>query len=167
MTKKKKNIFKFFIFVLKKNNNPSNSINDFIIDDVFNFFKGISDVISGKKIESDDINEDDDGLTITDEDFKKIMNGFLNELNQKLEEKNEELENFLGEENIKEIENDGKNIKVMDIYRFVEKLRENDINLTENLVISCIFNRYQVAESSEDINIIALKHDLEKKQVIL
>ena len=69
------------------------------------------------------------------------MNGFLNELNQKLEEKNEELENFLGEENIKEIENDGKNIKVMDIYRFVEKLRENDINLTENLVISCIFNR--------------------------
>ena len=166
----KKNIFKFFIFVLKKNisnNNPSNSINDFIIDDVFNFFKGISDVISGKKIESDDINEDDDGLTITDEDFKKIMNGFLNELNQKLEEKNEELENFLGEENIKEIENDGKNIKVMDIYRFVEKLRENDINLTENLVISCIFNRYQVAESSEDINIIALKHDLEKKQVIL
>ena len=168
--KEKKNIFKFFIFVLKKNisnNNPSNSINDFIIDDVFNFFKGISDVISGKKIESDDINEDDDGLTITDEDFKKIMNGFLNELNQKLEEKNEELENFLGEENIKEIENDGKNIKVMDIYRFVEKLRENDINLTENLVISCIFNRYQVAESSEDINIIALKHDLEKKQVIL
>ena len=168
--KEKKNIFKFFIFVLKKNisnNNPSDSINDFIIDDVFNFFKGISDVISGKKIESDDINEDDDGLTITDEDFKKIMNGFLNELNQKLEEKNEELENFLGEENIKEIENDGKNIKVMDIYRFVEKLRENDINLTENLVISCIFNRYQVAESSEDINIIALKHDLEKKQVIL
>ena len=168
--KEKKNIFKFFIFVLKKNisnNNPSNSINDFIIDDVFNFFKGISDVISGKKIESDDINEDDDGLTITDEDFKKIMNGFLNELNQKLEEKNEELENFLGEENIKEIENDGKNIKVMDIYRFVEKLRENDINLTENLVISCIFNRYQVAESSEDINIIALKHDMEKKQVIL
>ena len=168
--KEKKNIFKFFIFVLKKNisnNNPSNSINDFNIDDVFNFFKGISDVISGKKIESDDINEDDDGLTITDEDFKKIMNGFLNELNQKLEEKNEELENFLGEENIKEIENDGKNIKVMDIYRFVEKLRENDINLTENLVISCIFNRYQVAESSEDINIIALKHDLEKKQVIL
>ena len=168
--KEKKNIFKFFIFVLKKNisnDNPSNSINDFIIDDVFNFFKGISDVISGKKIESDDINEDDDGLTITDEDFKKIMNGFLNELNQKLEEKNEELENFLGEENIKEIENDGKNIKVMDIYRFVEKLRENDINLTENLVISCIFNRYQVAESSEDINIIALKHDLEKKQVIL
>ena len=168
--KEKKNIFKFFIFVLKKNisnNNPSNSINDFIIDDVFNFFKGISDVISGKKIESDDINEDDDGLTITDEDFKKIMNGFLNELNQKLEEKNEELENFLGEENIKEIENDGKNIKVMDIYRFVEKLRENAINLTENLVISCIFNRYQVAESSEDINIIALKHDLEKKQVIL
>ena len=168
--KEKKNIFKFFIFVLKKNisnNNPSNSINDFIIDDVFNFFKGISDVISGKKIESDNINEDDDGLTITDEDFKKIMNGFLNELNQKLEEKNEELENFLGEENIKEIENDGKNIKVMDIYRFVEKLRENDINLTENLVISCIFNRYQVAESSEDINIIALKHDLEKKQVIL
>ena len=168
--KEKKNIFKFFIFVLKKNisnNNPSNSINDFIIDDVFNFFKGISDVISGKKIESDDINEDDDGLTITDEDFKKIMNGFLNELNQKLEEKNEELENFLGEENIKEIENDGKNIKVMDIYRFVEKLRENDINLTENLVISCIFNRYQVAEISEDINIIALKHDLEKKQVIL
>ena len=168
--KEKKNIFKFFIFVLKKNisnNNPSNSINDFIIDDVFNFFKGISDVISGKKIESDNINEDDDGLTITDEDFKKIMNGFLNELNQKLEEKNEELENFLGEKNIKEIENDGKNIKVMDIYRFVEKLRENDINLTENLVISCIFNRYQVAESSEDINIIALKHDLEKKQVIL
>ena len=168
--KEKKNIFKFFIFVLKKNisnNNPSDSINDFIIDDVFNFFKGISDVISGKKIESDNINEDDDGLTITDEDFKKIMNGFLNELNQKLEEKNEELENFLGEENIKEIENDGKNIKVMDIYRFVEKLRENDINLTENLVISCIFNRYQVAESSEDINIIALKHDLEKKQVIL
>ena len=168
--KEKKNIFKFFIFVLKKNisnNNPSDSINDFIIDDVFNFFKGISDVISGKKIESDDINEDDDGLTITDEDFKKIMNGFLNELSQKLEEKNEELENFLGEENIKEIENDGKNIKVMDIYRFVEKLRENDINLTENLVISCIFNRYQVAESSEDINIIALKHDLEKKQVIL
>ena len=168
--KEKKNIFKFFIFVLKKNisnNNPSDSINDFIIDDVFNFFKGISDVISGKKIESDDINEDDDGLTITDEDFKKIMNGFLNELNQKLEEKNEELENFLGEKNIKEIENDGKNIKVMDIYRFVEKLRENDINLTENLVISCIFNRYQVAESSEDINIIALKHDLEKKQVIL
>ena len=168
--KEKKNIFKFFIFVLKKNisnNNPSDSINDFIIDDVFNFFKGISDVISGKKIESDNINEDDDGLTITDEDFKKIMNGFLNELNQKLEEKNEELENFLGEKNIKEIENDGKNIKVMDIYRFVEKLRENDINLTENLVISCIFNRYQVAESSEDINIIALKHDLEKKQVIL
>ena len=127
----------------------------------------MSDIISGKKLESDELNEDDDGLTITDEDFKKIMNAFIRDLNKKLEEKKETIEEFLGEENIKEIEKDKKSIKVINIYNFVEKLRDNDINLNDNLIISCIFNRYQIRDSSEDISINALKSDLEKKQVIL
>ena len=168
--KEKKNIFKFFIFVLKKNssfNDENNSINDFYIEDVQNFLKGIYDIINGKKLESEDLNEEDDGLTITDEDFKKIMNGFLRDLSQKIEEKNLELQDILGEENIREIEKNGKIIKIMDIYKFVEKLKENDINLGDSLVISCIFNRYQLNENSEDINIIALEQDLEKKQIIL
>ena len=95
------------------------------------------------------------------------MNKFLKELNEKMEEKKMGLGGILEEENIKEIEKDGKSLKVIDIYKFVEKMRENEINLEDSLVISCIFNRYQVSENSEDINIIALKHDLEKKQVIL
>ena len=168
--KEKKNILKFFIYVLKKNASyveESYSINDFLIEDILNFLKGMSDIISGKKLESDELNEDDDGLTITDEDFKKIMNAFIRDLNKKLEEKNETLDEFLGEENIKEIEKDEKNIKVINIYNFVEKLRDNDINLNDNLIISCIFNRYQIRDSSEDISIKALKSDLEKKQVIL
>ena len=168
--KEKKNILKFFIYVLKKNASyveESYSINDFLIEDILNFLKGMSDIISGKKLESDELNEDDDGLTITDEDFKKIMNAFIRDLNKKLEEKNETLDEFLGEENIKEIEKDEKSIKVINIYNFVEKLRDNDINLNDNLIISCIFNRYQIRDSSEDISIKALKSDLEKKQVIL
>jgi len=88
--KEKINIFKFFIFVLKKNSSfqdENASINDFYLPDIINFIKGITDIISGKKIESEDLNEDDDGLTITDEEFKKILNNFLNDLNQKIEEK--------------------------------------------------------------------------------
>ena len=164
------NIFNFFIFVLKKNssfNDESTSISDFYIYDILNFLKGIIDILSGKKLESDEVNEEDDGLTITDEDFKKIMNKFLKELNEKMEEKKVDLEELLEEENIKEIEKDGKSLKVIDIYKFVEKLRENEINLGDSLVISCIFNRYQVNENSEDINIDALQNDLEKKQIIL
>ena len=46
-------------------------------------------------------------------------------------------------------------------------MRENEINLEDSLVISCIFNRYQVSENSEDINIDALLIDLEKRQIIL
>ena len=164
------NIFNFFIFVLKKNssfNDESTSISDFYIYDILNFLKGITDIFSGKKLESDEVNEEDDGLTITDEDFKKIMNKFLKELNEKMEEKKVDLEELLEEENIKEIEKDGKSLKVIDIYKFVEKLRENEINLGDSLVISCIFNRYQVNENSEDINIDALQNDLEKKQIIL
>jgi hypothetical protein len=168
--KEKKNIFKFFIYVLKKNSSyteESYSINDFLIEDILNFLKGMADIISGKKLESNELNEDDDGLTITDEEFKKIMNAFIHDLNQKLEEKNEEIEEFLGEDNIKEIEKDGGNIKVMNIYNFVEKLKDNDINLNDNLIISCIFNRYQIKENSEDISINALKSDLARKQIIL
>ena len=55
----------------------------------------------------------------------------------------------------------------MNIYNFVEKLKENDINLNDNLIISCIFNRYQIKENSEDISINALKSDLVRKQIIL
>ena len=164
------NIFNFFIFVLKKNssfNDESTSISDFYIYDILNFLKGITDILSGKKLESDEVNEEDDGLTITDEDFKKIMNKFLKELNEKMEEKKVDLEELLEEENIKEIEKDGKSLKVIDIYKFVEKLRENEINLGDSLVISCIFNRYQLNENSEDINLDALQNDLEKKQIIL
>ena len=164
------NIFNFFIFVLKKNssfNDESTSISDFYIYDILNFLKGIIDILSGKKLESDEVNEEDDGLTITDEDFKKIMNKFLKELNEKMEEKKVDLEELLEEENIKEIEKDGKSLKVIDIYKFVEKLRENEINLGDSLVISCIFNRYQLNENSEDINLDALQNDLEKKQIIL
>ena len=168
--KEKINIFKFFIFVLKKNssfNDENTSINDFYIYDILNFLKGISDIIQEKKLESEDVNEEDDGLTITDEDFKKIMNSFLRDLNQKMEEKKWELEELLEEKNIREIEKDGKSMKVIDIYKFMEKFKENEINIGDSLVISCIFNRYQVSENSEDINIDALKQDLEKKQVIL
>ena len=164
------NIFNFFVFVLKKNssfNDESTSISDFYIFDILNFLKGITDIISGKKLESDEVNEEDDGLTITDEDFKRIMNKFLKELNEKMEEKKMGLGGILDEENIREIEKDGKSLKVIDIYKFVEKMRENEINLEDSLVISCIFNRYQVSENSEDINIDALLIDLEKKQIIL
>ena len=167
--KEKINIFKFFIFVLKKNSSfqdENASINDFFLPDIINFIKGITDIISGKKIESEDLNEDDDGLTITDEEFKKILNNFLNDLNQKIEEKKIELNELLGEHNIREIEKDGKNMKIMDIYKFVETLKENGINLIDSLVISCIFNRYQINENSEDINISALQRDLEQKQIV-
>ena len=167
--KEKINIFKFFIFVLKKNSSfqdENASIKDFFLPDIINFIKGITDIISGKKIESEDLNEDDDGLTITDEEFKKILNNFLNDLNQKIEEKKIELNELLGEHNIREIEKDGKNMKIMDIYKFVESLKENGINLIDSLVISCIFNRYQINENSEDINISALQRDLEQKQIV-
>ena len=167
--KEKINIFKFFIFVLKKNSSFQDenvSINDFFLPDIINFIKGITDIISGKKIESEDLNEDDDGLTITDEEFKKILNNFLNDLNQKIEEKKIELNELLGEHNIREIEKDGKNMKIMDIYKFVESLKENGINLIDSLVISCIFNRYQINENSEDINISTLQRDLEQKQIV-
>ena len=167
--KEKINIFKFFIFVLKKNSSfqdENASINDFFLPDIINFIKGITDIISGKKIESEDLNEDDDGLTITDEEFKKILNNFLKDLNQKIEEKKIELNELLGEHNIREIEKDGKNMKIMDIYKFVETLKENGINLIDSLVISCIFNRYQINENSEDINISALQRDLEQKQIV-
>ena len=167
--KEKINIFEFFIFVLKKNSSfqdENASINDFFLPDIINFIKGITDIISGKKIESEDLNEDDDGLTITDEEFKKILNNFLKDLNQKIEEKKIELNELLGEHNIREIEKDGKNMKIMDIYKFVETLKENGINLIDSLVISCIFNRYQINENSEDINISALQRDLEQKQIV-
>ena len=57
-------------------------------------------------------------------------------------------------------------MKIMDIYKFVESLKENGINLIDSLVISCIFNRYQINENSEDINISALQRDLEQKQIV-
>ena len=166
----KKNIFKFLIYILKKNASYIDelySINDFLIEDLINFFKGIFDIIQEKFESYEKNNDNDDGLTITDEDFKKIMNTFLYNLNQKMEEKSLNLDELLGEENIKNIKKDGKNIKIMDIYKFVEILKEYEIDLNNSLVISCIFNRYQLNENTEDINIDALESDLIKKEIIL
>ena len=158
--KEKIELFKFFMFVLKKNTSPSDknfSMFDFIVEEVVNFFEGIFDVKNG--INKND-NANEAGLTITDEDFTKIIDTFIKKFNTFLIEKNETLNNLLGEDNINIMIKSGKEIEVINIYKFVDILNQKGFKLDDNFFISCIFAKYQVDENLEDININILNNDL-------
>ena len=158
--KEKIELFKFFMFVLKKNTSSSEenfSMFDFNVEDIINFFNGIFE-IKNEKSKDDNINEG--GLTITDEEFKKIIHTFLKNFKKFLTEINVTLSNLLGEENINIMIKDGKEIEVINIYKFVNILNEKGFNLDDNFVLSCVFAKYQVDENLEDININILDDDL-------
>ena len=166
--KEKTELFKFFIYVLKKNSSwygDNISLFDFIVEDIINFFNGIQDIANDKKNDEDmnNINEaDEGGLSITDEDFKKIINGFITDLNMFLIEKKMRIDELLGEDNINIMINEGKEIEVINIYKFIEIIREKGFKLNDNLIISCIFARYQINENLEDIDLSLLQNDLKQ-----
>ena len=163
--KEKSELFKFFIYVLKKNSSLTDSdisLFDFIVEDIINFFNGILDIINDKRNDDNVINEEDEGgLTITDEDFKKIINKFTNDFNLFLREKKLTLNTLLGEENINIMVKDGKEIEVIDIYKFIYILNEKGFQLNDNFIISCIFAKYQINENLEVIDINLLNNDLQ------
>ena len=158
--KEKIELFKFFMFVLKKNTTSSDenfSMFDFNVEDIINFFNGIFEI---KNEKSKDNNINEGGLTITDEEFKKIIHTFLKNFKKFLTETNVTLSNLLGEENINIMIKDGKEIEVINIYKFVNILNEKGFNLDDNFILSCVFAKYQVDENLEDININILQDDL-------
>ncbi len=163
--KDKQELFNFFIYVLKKNSSwygDDISIFDFVVEHIINFFNVILDVANDK------INEDttmNDGITMKDEDFKKIINDFDRDLNKLLEEKKMKLNELLGEDNINIMMKEGKEIEVMNIYSFIDILREKGMKLEDNLIISCIFARYQMDENLEDIDLNLLEKDLKRVMV--
>ena len=160
--KDKKELFKFFIYVLKKNSSNSNiSIFDFILDDIISFFKGISDIINDVKKYENNQNEGNEGLSITEEELDKIINKFLKELNNFLEDNKLELNSLL-EENKKIKIKDEKEVEVINIYNFIDTLNSKEFNINDNFTISCIFARYQFDENLEDINLNLLENDLKK-----
>ena len=155
--KEKIELFKFFIYVLKKNISLSDeniSLFDFVSEDIINFLNGILEIMNDKK------NDEDGGLTITDEEFRKIINKFINDFNTFLNEKNLLLNVFLGEENINIMIKNEKEIEVINIYKFVEILNQKGFQLNDNFIISCIFAKYQIDENLEDIDISLLENDL-------
>ena len=160
--KEKTELFKFFIYVLKKNISLSDeniSIFDFISEDIMNFFNGIYDIVNDKKNEENNANEEG-GLTITDEEFRKIINKFINDFNTFLNEKNLVLNAFLGEDNINIMIKDEKEIEVINVYKFVDILNQKGFQLNDNFIISCIFAKYQIDENLEDIDLTSLENDL-------
>ena len=160
--KEKTELFKFFIYVLKKNISLSDeniSIFDFISEDIMNFFNGIYDIVNDKKNEENNANEEG-GLTITDEEFRKIINKFINDFNTFLNEKKLVLNAFLGEDNINIMIKDEKEIEVINVYKFVDILNQKGFQLNDNFIISCIFAKYQIDENLEDIDLTSLENDL-------
>jgi CCR4-NOT transcription complex subunit 6 len=160
--KEKIELFKFFIYVLKKNSSLHDdnfSIFDFASEDIISFFSNILDIANDKIYEDSIAN---DGLSITDEDYKKIISNFVKDFNKLLKEKNMRIEQLLGEDNINMIVKEGKEINLINIYTFIDKLREKGLQLNDNLVISCIFARYQLDENQEDIDLNLLENDLQQ-----
>ena len=160
--KEKIELFKFFIYVLKKNSSLHDdnfSIFDFASEDIISFFSNILDIANDKIYEDSIAN---DGLSITDEDYKKIISNFVKDFNKLLKEKNMRIDQLLGEDNINMIVKEGKEINLINIYTFIDKLREKGLQLNDNLVISCIFARYQLDENQEDIDLNLLENDLQQ-----
>jgi hypothetical protein len=164
--KEKIELFKFFIYVLKKNSSLHDdnfSIFDFASEDIISFFSNILDIANDKIYEDSIAN---DGLSITDEDYKKIISNFVKDFNKLLKEKNMRIEQLLGEDNINMIVKEGKEINLINIYTFIDKLREKGLQLNDNLVISCIFARYQLDENLEDIDLNLLENDLQQINIV-
>ena len=156
-------LFKFFIYVLKKNLNlidENFSMYDFIVEEIVKFFKSILDIKKDKIIDDNINDENDDGLTVTVEDFTKIINKFLKDFNNFLKEKNNNLNDLLGEDKINIMIKSGKEIEVINIHKFLEIINSKGFNLEDNFVVSCIFAKYQIDENLEDINITLLEDDL-------
>jgi hypothetical protein len=148
--------------VLKKNSSLHDdnfSIFDFASEDIISFFSNILDIANDKIYEDSIAN---DGLSITDEDYKKIISNFVKDFNKLLKEKNMRIDQLLGEDNINMIVKEGKEINLINIYTFIDKLREKGLQLNDNLVISCIFARYQLDENQEDIDLNLLENDLQQ-----
>ena len=163
--KESSELFKFYIYILKKNNSFSDekiSIFDFVVEDIINLFNGIQSIANDKRIISNDNEnpEDDGGIMVHEEEFRKIITKFIEDLNKLLEEKKLELNSFIGDENINIMEKDGKEIEVINIYKFIEILKENGYAINDNLINSCIFAKYQIDENLEDIDINLINNDL-------
>ena len=167
--KESSELFKFFIYILKKNNSfldEKNSIFDFVVEDIINLLNGIQSIANDKRIISNDNDnpQDDGGIMVQEEDFRKIISKFINDLNKLLEKKQLELNSFIGDENINIMEKDGKEIEVINIYKFIEILKENGYVINDNLINSCIFAKYQIDENLEDIDINLINNDLKQMQ---
>ena len=165
--KESSELFKFYIYILKKNNSSSdekNSIFDFVVEDIINLLNGIQSIANDKRIISNDNDnpQDDGGIMVHEEDFRKIINKFINDLNKLLEEKKLELNSLIGDENINIMEKNGKEIEVINIYKFIEILKENGYAINDNLINSCIFAKYQIDENLEDIDINLINNDLKQ-----
>ena len=159
-------LFKFFIYVLKKNFSlPDSNISifDFIVGDIINFFNGIFDIVNDKN-NFDNNNEGNDGLSVTEEEFNKIINKFLMDINTFLSEKKLELNSLL-EENKKIMLKNEQEVEVINIYKFIDTLNAKGFNINDNFIISCIFAKYQFDENLEDININLLENDLKLKNI--
>ena len=159
--KEKIKLFTFFIYLLKKCSsyfNTNNSITDFIVEDVVNFFDGKLKFKNDKKIKNSNDSNKLEEISITSEEVKKILDNFILKLKTFLNEKKLDLKKLIGENNIKKNE---KEINFINIFQFFDLLKQNEFEL-DKMTISCILSNYKIDENSENININLLEKDINK-----
>ena len=164
--KEKMELFRFFIYTIKKNSSSSNnkrSIQYFIIKDIIKIFNGNPMGDNNKNVGDNNVNinnSNNEGMFMTNENPKKALDNFCTQFKAFLNDKGMNLKEFIGENNIKYIQKDENEISTININKFFELLELNKFHIDDNLNLNYILSCYKVDEKSEDININLLENDL-------
>jgi len=167
--KEKIKLFKYFIYLLlKKNfnsNNSKNSITNFNVQDIINLFNGKINKenknIENKNIENNEEDSNIEEIPITTEKLKIILDNFIKNFKEFLNEKKIKFQDFMGGDNIKYIKKDNNEIPIINIYVFYELLQKFGFQI-DKLTISVILESYKIGEDSNDININLLNEEINK-----
>ena len=164
--KEKIQLFKFFIYLLKKNsslNNKKNSIADFSVKDIIDFFKKNENTNKEEKNMEKEEEEDSNNeeISLTNEEVKKILDNFYKNFKKFLNDIKLKFKEFIGENNIEYIKKNDNEIPIININTFFELLKKNDFQV-DNLTLSVIFSSYKVDENSYDININLIDEEINK-----
>ena len=167
--KEKIKLFKYFIYLLlKKNfnsNNSKNSITNFNVQDIINLFNGKINKenknIENKNIENNEEDSKIEEISITTEKLKIILDNFIKNFKEFLNEKKIKFQDFMGGDNIKYIKKGNNEIPIINIYVFYELLQKFGFQI-DKLTISVILESYKIDKDSNDININLLNEEINK-----
>jgi hypothetical protein len=160
-------LFKFFVYILKRDccsNENTISIYDFYTEDILNLFKNLSEnnnrMNGEENLNNIEIDKKEE-MSLTREQYNKIIDSFISQLKKVLNDKKMNIKKFIGETNIKYINKGGNEIPCLNIYYFLDLLKQNEFKFDgDDLFINCIFSHYKIDDNSKDINIVLLENDL-------